>query len=103
MLNELASLPRLSEWVKALSDRAAYGDRDRFRIEMTVTEAVTNVISNAFPSGGVHEISLVAQQAPTLLAISILDYGLPFDPVSHPKRRSPHPLRMRRRVAWVCG
>lgn len=72
-----------------LSACAGYCDRDRFRVNLALSEAVTNIISYANPDGITRDISLEAEQTPELLTITIADDGRPFDPLAHPEKVLP--------------
>ncbi len=93
MRNEIADLRLIAAWVRGFSSSAGYSESDRFRVDLAVAEAVTNIIGNAYPEGGSHEISLSAEQAPDRLSVSILDGGWPFNPLEVPQRIPPASLK----------
>ena len=87
--NDLGDLPRVSAWAGELLGAPGYGERDRFRVDLVLEEAVTNIINSAYPEGGSHEISLVAQSTPERLSIDVIDGGRPFNPLDAPPKAQP--------------
>jgi sigma-B regulation protein RsbU (phosphoserine phosphatase) len=87
--NRPEELARLSAWVAAEARAAACSERDAFRLDLALTEAVTNIIEHAFPEGGTHEISLQLEAAPENLTVALTDGGRPFDPLAGPPKALP--------------
>jgi anti-sigma regulatory factor (Ser/Thr protein kinase) len=67
--------------VADVAARASFCERDRFRIDLALTEAVTNVVENAFPGGGTHEIRVVGSLGALEASFEVTDAGIPFNPV----------------------
>jgi anti-sigma regulatory factor (Ser/Thr protein kinase) len=80
--NSHADLPALGAWVSALLEGLGCGERDRFRIDLVLTEIVTNIIDSAFPDGGAHTIEVSLRSEGELISIEVVDRGVAFDPVA---------------------
>lgn len=79
-------LPMVLHLVSDIAELAGFDQRDRQRIEVAVEEAVSNVITHAYPDGG-GVCGLTGALTPTGLEIRIHDSGLPFDPEQIPDYR----------------
>jgi Anti-sigma regulatory factor (Ser/Thr protein kinase) len=79
-------LPMALHLVGDIAELAGFDQRDRQRIEVAVEEAVSNVITHAYPDGG-GVCGLTGVVTPTGLEIRIHDTGLPFDPAQIPDYR----------------
>lgn len=79
-------LPMALHLVGDIAELAGFELRDRQRIEVAVEEAVSNVITHAYPDGG-GVCGLTGALTPTGLEIRIHDAGLPFDPAQIPDYR----------------
>ncbi|ACL17228.1 GNAT family N-acetyltransferase [Methanosphaerula palustris] len=79
-------LPMALHLVSDIAELAGFDQRDRQRIEVAVEEAVSNVITHAYPEGG-GVCGLTGVITPTGLEIRIHDTGLPFDPEQIPDFR----------------
>ncbi len=99
--NTVAELARLGEWVGELSADAGIAERDRFRVDLALCEAVTNIILNAYSEGGRRATSPLSRtgrrpsspsSSPTRDARSI--------PWPCPRGYSRHGLRTRSRAVW---
>ena len=78
---DYADLKRLHEWIAALDAAAGLGERDRFRIELALTEAATNIMEHALPEGkGSREIRIrpdIGDQS--IVTFEVSDEGRPFN------------------------
>lgn len=92
IVNRLSELEVLSKWVADLSTRLSLSDRVSFQLDLVLTEAVTNVIENAYTDGKDHEIYIVVHQDSSLLKVQICDDGQPFNPLDYPKLVKPQTL-----------
>jgi anti-sigma regulatory factor (Ser/Thr protein kinase) len=92
IINRLSELEVLSNWVADLSARLGLSPRASFRLDLVLTEAVTNVIENAYTDGIDHNISIAVGQTPPLLEVQIRDGGQPFNPLDHPEVVQPKSL-----------
>ncbi len=81
-------IAKVSEWLDHVADEAGWPDRLRFGMELSLEEALANVILYGFPESGraTHEapairvdyLSLPAEQ----VAVRIVDNGVAFDPTA---------------------
>jgi anti-sigma regulatory factor (Ser/Thr protein kinase) len=92
IINRLSELDVLSHWVADLSVRLSLSARVSFRLDLVLTEAVTNVIENAYTEGIDQEISIVVEHRPPLLEAHIRDHGQPFNPLEYPEMVQPKSL-----------
>ena len=87
--NQTEELTRLAEWVKSLPDKLEISETCLFRLDLILTEAVTNIISYGYPQGGEHSIEIKVDQEDHSLSVKICDDGLPFNPLDHPAQPTP--------------
>lgn len=79
------ALTRLGDWVGGLAVELGVGDRDRFRLDLALTEAITNIITHGYPPDGCNgEIAIHAETDGRVLRITITDQGAAFDPLGAP-------------------
>ena len=90
--NERAGLARLAAWVAQARAFGNLSERDAFRVELALTEAVTNIIDNAFPGGGPHDITVTVRWGASGPGFEITDDGIAFDPLSRPPAPPPATL-----------
>ena len=81
-------LPLVRALVEQGSDLAGFGEDDRGRILVAVTEALTNVIRHVYKGRRDERIDLVMRCSPGEFRLEITDYGRFVDPA----RISPRPL-----------
>jgi len=97
--SDVADLARLSAWLAQLRGPGALSDRDFFRLELAVVEAVTNVIEHGSPKATLGaagaadwEITVRLVFAPEEVTASVIDNGKRFDPLSRPENALPKRL-----------
>lgn len=76
---DYSELKRLAEWIATLGAAAGLGERDRFRIDLALTEAVTNIVDRARSKGGSHEIRIRPDVGPQAIMFELTDEGPPFN------------------------
>lgn len=81
LLSDYADLKRLQEWIAALDATAGLSERDRFRIDLALTEAVTNIMDCALPEGGLREIRIRPEVGRQAITFEVTDEGRPFNPL----------------------
>jgi len=79
--NRLDELARASAWLARFADSLALPAETVFRLDLGLTEAVSNIIAYAYPDAAEHEILLRLQAHPEGVALEIEDDGRPFDPL----------------------
>lgn len=90
--NNLDELDILSDWVNQLASQIQLSARSTFRLELSLTEIVTNIIDYAYTDGAEHQITLSLHRRGKTLQIEIRDDGQPFDPLQHPAVVLPNSL-----------
>ncbi len=81
---QLEDLPKVADWLAELAEAEGWPARVRFGLDLSLEEALTNVISYGFaaatvpPRIRVDYFRLPAER----VALRIIDNGLPFDPMS---------------------
>jgi anti-sigma regulatory factor (Ser/Thr protein kinase) len=86
---DYADLKRLAVWVATLGAAAGLGDRDRFRIDLALTEAVTNIVDLAHSKGGAQEIRIRRDVLPQAIMFELTDDGPPFNILDAKSRALP--------------
>jgi anti-sigma regulatory factor (Ser/Thr protein kinase) len=83
--NRFSELGRVEAWLAGLVDRWEIPPETAFAVDLVINEAVTNVISYAFPDAGTHPVILSLTDTPEEVVVEILDGGVPFDPFAAPE------------------
>jgi sigma-B regulation protein RsbU (phosphoserine phosphatase) len=83
--NRLDELTTLGNWVNQLAGLLGLSARGAFRLDMVLTEAVTNIIQYAYQDEAVHPITITLQYQANTATIQIVDDGWPFDPHQNPE------------------
>jgi anti-sigma regulatory factor (Ser/Thr protein kinase) len=80
---DAAAASAASEWARALGARLGLGERDVYRLDLCITELVTNVASYAYADGdGVIELQARDVEEDGAVSIEIIDAGSAFDPLA---------------------
>ncbi|WP_404425143.1 ATP-binding protein [Nibricoccus sp. IMCC34717] len=82
--SELRELARLEPWVNAVASAAGANERDRFRLDLALTEAVTNVLMHGKPAGDTDAVLLSAEFQDRDVVVTVSDQGASFDPLAAP-------------------
>lgn len=90
--NELSALREMSAWLEATIQRLEVPEPLVFKFDLCANEAVTNVISYAYPENGAREIGLRLFREDEALCLEIEDDGIPFNPIERPKHVQPASL-----------
>lgn len=88
----LACLPDLERWIAQLSGQFALAPLLRNRIEVCLTELITNLISYGYPDGRSGTARLAFWQRPDRYTVCIQDDGRPFDPTAYKLPATPGSL-----------
>jgi len=87
----ISYLPLCQSCVRAFAGRAGFDDRALSDIELSVEEAVTNVIEHALDPADAATFDIICRRTPLGVRIDIKEKGIPFDPSALP-RYSPEAL-----------
>jgi serine/threonine-protein kinase RsbW len=90
--NDLGELRRMSGWIEECLRAQRAPDDLVFKFDLCANEAVTNIISYAYPQNGRHEIALRCFREDSSLCLEIEDDGIPYDPLARPEHAQPESL-----------
>jgi anti-sigma regulatory factor (Ser/Thr protein kinase) len=80
---KLEKLPEMLNYIKGYAESTGFNGDELHGIILSLEEALVNVISYAYPnSSGTIEIFCVNSKK-NELEITIVDYGIPFDPLKY--------------------
>ena len=80
LLNDKHQMPKVTEFVSEFCTRVGCDDDTARQVTVAITEAVSNVISYAYPVGVIGDITIEAATNDLRLKFTIMDTGKPFDP-----------------------
>ena len=80
--NRVVSLTPLSEWAQAVARATGLSARCGFRLELVLTETVTNIIEHAYAEGEEGLITVIVMCEPSLVVVQVVDDGCFFDPTA---------------------
>ena len=92
IVNHVPELRRMSLWLDAASRQLGLPAEWIFKFDLCADEAVTNIISYAFPDDGMHEIFLRLSLIGSLASLEIEYDGIPFNPFDAPEHVQPASL-----------
>jgi len=87
--SQVDAIRKMSEWLDAAIREMGMTEELVFRFDLCANEAVTNIISYAYPENSLHEITLELSLDGESLSLEIVDDGGPFDPLKHPPHKQP--------------
>lgn len=87
--NQTAEIARMSHWLQNIMDNWQIPPALQFRMDLSANEAVTNILSYAFPNGGDHQILLNLSLHNEQLQLAIEDDGMSFNPLDMPPHKQP--------------
>jgi sigma-B regulation protein RsbU (phosphoserine phosphatase) len=90
--NDTAELARLSRWAGRLADDLGASERDRFRVDLVLTEVVTNAITHGLKASPGAELVVEAEWNDPMLSVTVTDRAPPFDPLAAPLPDFPRSL-----------
>ncbi len=90
--NRPAAMAQLSEWLQVVAGENELPARCAFRLELVLTETVTNIIDHAYPPNTDGMITVLLTCEPGYIIAQIDDTGRPFDPTAAPVHSQPRSL-----------
>ena len=87
--NQLSEIPKIGDWLELEFTQSNLPADSKFKLDLCAEEAVTNIITHAFPDNGDHEISLKLSVFKTRICLEIRDDGIPFNPLDAPEHVQP--------------
>lgn len=79
--NQIEMLAQVLDFITDLGRELGLNDRQLFEVRLAVDEAVTNVISYAYPKGQTGMVQMRCACLDGLFAVEIIDQGKPFNPL----------------------
>jgi sigma-B regulation protein RsbU (phosphoserine phosphatase) len=92
LCNVPESLTELAAWVAWLGDHYQLPQPVGFRLDLVLTEAVTNIIDYGYPDARPGWIEIVCHLRETAVDIELCDDGQPFDPTARAPAELPATL-----------
>ena len=92
IVNHVPELRRMSLWLDAASRQLGLPAGWLFKFDLCAGEAVTNIISYAYPDDSLHEIFLRMSFNGSSASLEIEDDGIPFNPIDAPEHVQPASL-----------
>ena len=89
IVNQLDALREMSTWLETALRHLGMPEDLIFNFDVCANEAVTNIISYAYPEHGTHEITLRLSMQEQALALEIEDDGMAFNPLARPPHVQP--------------
>jgi serine/threonine-protein kinase RsbW len=83
--NKLDELTTLSNWIQEISSHLQLSPRCAFRLELVLTEAVTNIIENAYCDDREHDIEIALTYQENTVRVQLKDDGIHFNPLERPE------------------
>ena len=80
LTNHREEFARMLTWLEQLATDLSWDSALLNQLNLALEEWVVNVVSHAFPDGGLHEIELRVWQAAGSIKVEIVDDGIAFDP-----------------------
>jgi len=82
--NDLSQLARVSDWVRRFAHEHRLAHQLAFGLELSVNEALTNIMSYAYCDDARHEILVELFARPDRVHVEIEDDGVAFNPLDLP-------------------
>ncbi len=79
----LEEMTALAQWIDTVAMRQDLTRSERFRLEMVLTESVTNVIDHAFSAESPGQITVSVSCSDAEIEATVIDKGQPFNPLTH--------------------
>lgn len=89
--NRMSELARAGSWLASWARGQSLPAIPLFAIRLCLEEALANIVTHGF-TGGDHAIEVAIRREPGEVVLTIIDDGLPFDPLAAPPRPHAHDL-----------
>lgn len=90
--NRLGDFSKLNKWLEELAQQLQLSERDSFRIDLALTEAVTNIVEHAYEDEADHYITITFRYLDQMASLELVDDGRPFNPLQQPEAGLPSSL-----------
>ncbi|MEN8131296.1 MAG: ATP-binding protein [Pseudomonadota bacterium] len=81
--SDFAEVGRARAWIVNLADQAGLSSREKFELQLAVSEACTNAIKHAYAMTKDHTVELSAEIDDNQIRLVIRDFGKKLDPESY--------------------
>ncbi|MCB0163386.1 MAG: ATP-binding protein [Anaerolineae bacterium] len=81
LVNQLAELVKLAKWLEGLAGQLGLSGEDAFKLELILSEAVTNVIQHGYADADHGDIEIRVQDQGNRLRVEVRDKAKPFNPL----------------------
>jgi serine/threonine-protein kinase RsbW len=88
--NQAAEIRRLSEWLEQVFTSESLPGELLFRFDLSVNEAMGNIISYAYNDLAEHTIEATLTVTDSNITLTLSDDGIAFNPLSQADRSSPN-------------
>ncbi len=78
--SEVTNLGLVADFIAQAAQQAGLDDRETYKVQMAVDEAVTNIIQHAYKGDREGRIDICCQRRGQDFIVDIRDFGKPFDP-----------------------
>lgn len=78
--NNISELATLAAGIETFAEQVGLTMTMQFKLNLALDELVTNSIHHAYTDKDLHQIEIVLSCADSLLSVSVVDDGRPFDP-----------------------
>lgn len=82
LTNNYSQLAELGDWLQRIASSSGLPAQAVFRLDLVLTEAVTNVMDHAHRLGLAGRIELACSILEDRILVEVIDDGLPFDPTA---------------------
>ena len=94
--NSFSELARVSEWLRGLAHERGLGHWLAHGLELSVNEALTNIMSYAYRDDARHDIVVLLHAQAERIRVEVEDDGVPFNPLELPVEAPPESLEKSR-------
>jgi anti-sigma regulatory factor (Ser/Thr protein kinase) len=77
-------LDEIRDFVGAVARDGGFGEKDVYNIQLATDEAASNIIEHAYEGVSDGVLDLLCGMEKELIRITLIDYGVPFDPSAIP-------------------
>lgn len=81
LVNQLAELGKLTEWLEGLAGRLGLSGDDAFKLKLILSEAVTNVIQHGYAGADDGVVEIRVQDQGNRLWVEVRDKAKAFNPL----------------------
>jgi anti-sigma regulatory factor (Ser/Thr protein kinase) len=95
LTNDLAEIPRLADFVDAVCAPLEPTPKDTLALQLTLEEAVTNIINHGYRDGRLHSFTVALTVDGRAVTAVVTDDAPAFDPLARPEVDTSLPIDQR--------